>query len=143
MSYVCLLVHVVFSTKGRLPLIPSHMEPRLWAFMGGIARKNGFKALAVGGVADHAHTLLSLPATMPLAKAVQLIKAGSSKWMNDQSERRLFAWQETYGAFSIGIAQLPATIRYIQNQQAHHQRRDFSAEWELFLKRHGMEIQKD
>jgi len=70
--------------------------------MGGIAREHKMRALAIGGTADHLHTLLSLPATMNIAKAVQLIKGGSSKWVHDNfHEHRKFAWQEGYGAFSV------------------------------------------
>ncbi|MBZ5520779.1 MAG: transposase [Acidobacteriia bacterium] len=73
-TYASLLVHCVFSTKNRLPLISDEMQPRLWAYIGGIARANKFKALAVGRIKDHCHVLLSLPAALPVAKAVQLIK---------------------------------------------------------------------
>ncbi|HEX7285672.1 MAG TPA: IS200/IS605 family transposase [Candidatus Angelobacter sp.] len=138
MSYINLLVHCVFSTKERVRLIKPDEQPRLWAFMGGIARENGIKALAVGGMDDHAHLLLSLPATMPVAKAMQLIKAGSSGWMRETIANKQFGWQEEYGAFTIGISQMPATIRYIENQAAHHKKRNFAQEWDIFLKRHGM-----
>ena len=85
-------VHVIFSTKHREDLIPEDARPRLWAFIGGIARNNGFTALAVGGTGNHAHVLLAIPSTLPLAKAVQLIKGGSSKWCNENLSRH-FAWQ--------------------------------------------------
>ena len=81
--------------------------------------------------------LLSMPPTVPVAKAVQLIKAGSSKWLHD-SGRKLFAWQEAYGAFSVGASQVPATIAYINNQATHHSKRSFEAEFRLFLKKNGI-----
>src|SRR5437588_12080900 len=79
-SYVSNLVHYIFSTKERFPFIDRELESRLWPYLGGIARENGMKALAVGGTHDHVHALLSLPATLSMAKAIQLIKGGSSKW---------------------------------------------------------------
>src|SRR5437764_6767789 len=82
-SHVTNLMHCTFSTKERFPFIDSELESRLWPYVGGIARKNRMKALAIGGTSDHVHALLSLPATMSLAKAVQLIKGGSSKWLHD------------------------------------------------------------
>ena len=106
--------------------------------MGGIADKNGFKVLAAGGIEDHVHLLLSLSATMPVAKAVQLIKAGSSRWIHEELGRKLFAWQEAYGAFTIGISQREATRRYIARQKTHHKGRDFKMEWEVILARHGL-----
>ncbi|HVP52092.1 MAG TPA: transposase [Terriglobales bacterium] len=77
-TYTRLLVHCVFSTKERRELIPQQVQADLWAYMGGIARRNGFVAIAVGGTRNHAHILMGIPAHMPVAKAVQLIKAGSS-----------------------------------------------------------------
>jgi putative transposase len=137
-TYVSNLVHCVFSTKERRNLIPTEKQTRLWSFLGGIARKNGFKAIAVGGTENHVHVLLSLPATMPLAKAVQLIKGGSSKWMNETSDRG-FAWQEGYGAFTVGISQQTHTINYIDSQAEHHKKRSFEEEFLAILKKHRIE----
>jgi len=67
-------MHCTFSTKERYPWIDSDLESRLWPYIGGIAREHRMKALAIGGVFDHVHALLSLPSTMSFAKAVQLIK---------------------------------------------------------------------
>jgi len=137
-TYVSDLVHCVFSTKLRRNLITSEIQPDLWAFLGGIARKNGFKALSVGGTENHVHILLSLPATMPLAKALQLVKGTSSRWVNERCGRG-FAWQEGYGAFSVGISQKNDTIAYIRSQAEHHRTRSFEDEFVAFLKKHGIE----
>ena len=136
-SYVSNLLHCVFSTKGRRRLIQPEFEERVWAFMGGIARTNGMRALAIGGIEDHVHVLLSLPGTVPVAKGVQLIKAGSSKMIRATFTKG-FEWQEGYGAFSIGVSQVKATVAYIKNQRAHHKRVDFREEFRTFLKKHGI-----
>ena len=136
-TYTAELFHCVFSTKERRNLISEDFQPRLWSFLGGIARKNGFKTIAVGGTANHVHVLLSLPATIPLAKAVQLLKGGSSKWINEIEGGR-FGWQEGYGAFTVGISQQADTIRYINSQREHHQKRSFEEEFVAFLKKHGI-----
>ena len=137
-TYISDFVHCVFSTKLRRNLISSEIQPELWAFIGGIARKNGFKALMVDGAENHVHILLSLPATMPVAKAVQLMKGASSRWMNEKHGCD-FAWQEGYGAFTVGISQKNRTIAYIQSQAEHHRKRSFEEEFLAFLKRHGVE----
>src|SRR3989442_6879752 len=91
MSYVSSYFHCVFSTKGRRPLIPPTLRERLWPFLGGIARQNEMKAIEIGGVPDHVYILLSLPSTLSIAKALQLLKGGSSKWVADTlPEHRLF-----------------------------------------------------
>ena len=95
------------------------------------------KALAAGGLRDHLHVLLSLPPTMPIAKAIQLVKAGSSKWMREQGVKG-FEWQVGYGAFTIGISQIPGRLNYIRNQEKHHAKRSFAEEWKIFMKRHAL-----
>jgi REP element-mobilizing transposase RayT len=139
-TFVNALLHCVFSTKGRRRLITADLQERLWPFLGGIAREQGFKALAIGGVEDHVHLLLSLPATLPIAKAIQLVKGASSKWVHDTfPKHRDFAWQEGYGAFSIGVSQVDATTKYIRSQPEHHRKATFQEEFRMFLKRHGIE----
>ncbi len=137
-TYVSNLVHCVFSTKDRRNLIAREKQPELWSYLGGIARKNGFKAVAIGGIENHVHILLSIPATMPLAKAVQLLKGGSSKWTNGTEAGR-FAWQEGYGAFTVGISQQAHTISYINSQAEHHRTHSFEEEFIAFLQKHAIE----
>ena len=139
-SYVSSYFHCVFSTKDRRPLITAELRERLWPYLGGIARENKMKALAIGGVADHVHLLLSLPATMPIAKAMQLIKGGSSKWVHETfPDQRLFAWQTKYGAFSTSVSQLDGIINYIETQEEHHRKMSFQEEFLALLKKHRIE----
>ena len=140
-SYVSNLMHCTFSTKDRCPAIDSELESRLWPYLGGIARENRMKALAIGGTADHVHALMSLPGMMSFSKAVQLIKGGSSKWIHDTfSDQKKFAWQEGYGAFSVSASQVPKTIAYINNQKEHHRRKSFHEEFLELLNKHGIEF---
>jgi len=140
MSYVSSYFHCVFSTKERQRLITPDLRERLFPFLGGIARQNKMKAIEAGGVEDHVHLLLSLPSTVSISKAVQLIKGGSSKWIHETfSEQRLFAWQEKYGAFSVSVSQLDTVVEYIRNQESHHRTMTFQEEFEAFLKKHRVE----
>jgi putative transposase len=132
-------VHCVFSTKERRKTITPEIQPRLWAYMGGVAREQGMKALAIGGVEDHVHLLLSLPPSISLATGIQRIKSTSSHWMHATCAMNGFDWQEGYGAFSIGWAQVSPTLAYIARQEEHHRKRDFQAEFLAFLKKHRME----
>jgi REP element-mobilizing transposase RayT len=136
-TYSSLYIHYIFSTKQRLPLIVTEMQDRLWSYIGGIARQNDMKALAVGGTSDHIHILLSLPATISVAKAIQIIKGNSSKWVSDTfPSSNAFSWQKGYGAFSVNISIVKdTTIRYIQNQTAHHHHKSFQDEYVDFLKK--------
>jgi len=98
------------------------------------------KALVVGGVEDHVHILLSIPSTLSVAKALQLLKGNSSKWIHDTfKEHWDFEWQEGYGAFSIGVSGVDDTIKYIEGQREHHRTLTFREELKIFLKKHGMD----
>ena len=137
-TFVSSLVHCVFSTKGRRKQITPEMQTRLWPYLGGIARQNGFTAVVVGGIEDHVHMLLALPPTIPIAKAVQLVKGGSSKWVHETLTRD-FEWQEGYGAFTVGVSQREDTIAYINSQAEHHRKRNFQEEFAAFLRKHGID----
>jgi REP element-mobilizing transposase RayT len=139
-TYVSNLIHCVFSTKERRETIHVDWRAQLWPYIGGIARKNGFQALAVGGTGDHLHALLSLPSTLSIAKALQLIKGGSSKWIHDSCRARLFGWQDGYAAFSVSRSNLKATAEYVERQAEHHKRRTFEQEYLALLRKHGMPI---
>jgi len=133
------LYHCVWSTKGRHPLLGPEIQTRLWPYLGGIARANRMSALAVGGVADHVHILLSLPATQSISKAIQLLKGNSSKWLHEEfAELRTFSWQEGYGAFTIGMSGVPETKNYIGTQAEHHKKKTFQEEFKSFLDKHGL-----
>lgn len=139
-SYTSCLIHYVFSTKHRTKLISPELRERLWPYLGGIARENSMKALAVGGTDDHVHMLVLLPSTLSTAKAVQLLKGASSKWIHETfPAMSAFAWQEGYGAFSVGVSAIADTVAYIDRQDEHHRRCTFEDEFTAFLERHGIE----
>jgi putative transposase len=138
MSYVSNHVHIVFSTSNRMKLIRDELQPKLWAYMAGIAENHGMHAIAIGGIEDHAHALVNLGPTLSISKAVQLIKANSSRWMNEHPATR-FEWQEGYFGCGVSRSQLPAVRQYIANQKEHHRKMDSQQEFELLLKKHGFD----
>ena len=140
MSYISSYFHCVFSTKERRNLITLTLRDRLWPFLGGIARQNKMKAIEIGGMEDHIHILLSLPSTLSIAKALQLIKGGSSKWVHETfPDHRMFGWQVKYGAFSVSFSQLDTIIQYIKDQKEHHRQMTFQEEFIALLKKHRVE----
>jgi len=130
-------IHLVFGTKDRKATIAKDVQPELWSYLAGICRNQEMTAIAINGMADHVHLLFHLPPIMALAKAVQLIKSNSSKWMNERGRR--FAWQEGYSAFSVSHSNTPVVTRYIRNQQQHHRKMTFTEEYEALLRKHGMD----
>jgi REP element-mobilizing transposase RayT len=142
-SFTNCLVHCVWSTKNREPFLNPDLRQRLWPYLGGIAKKNKIKALAIGGANDHVHILLSLPSTLSVAKAVQLLKGNSSKWIHETFPAlRTFEWQEGYGAFSVGVSRIDAMVNYIRNQAEHHRTRSFREEFVTMLRKHGLDYEE-
>jgi putative transposase len=117
-TYTSLHYHVVFSTKNRIRLISEYIEGRVWAFVGGIARKHKMIALQVGGVEDHIHALVTSPPTLSASQIAQFLKGDSSKWIHTEFPTLSdFAWQDGYGAFTVSRSNIPEVIQYIQNQR--------------------------
>ena len=129
------LVHLIFSTKHREPLIGLQIRPRLHAYLVGILDNLKSPSLQTGGVADHVHILFALGRTISQADLVEEVKKSSSKWMKAEGVLT-FSWQAGYGAFSIGESQADTVIRYIQNQERHHRKMTFQQEFRKFLERY-------
>lgn len=136
-AYARNYVHVIFSTRERHQKLLAPIQPNLWAYIQGIARNYGIQLLAIGGTEDHVHLVMALPPKLSLAHAIGVIKADSSKWMNETGH--LFAWQDGYGAFSVSASNLSAVVKYVEHQAEHHAGRDFAAEFRAFLDKHGID----
>jgi REP element-mobilizing transposase RayT len=134
-TYSSVLVHCVFSTKERRPII---REPEsLWRYFAGIGRNKQIPIVAAGGTANHVHLLLDLPPTMELAQAMQHIKGNSSHWLN--SPKTPFAWQQGYGAFAIGQSQRSVVESHIARQEEHRTKWSFEQEFVALLKKYGIQ----
>jgi putative transposase len=136
--YPNILIHCVFSTKERRNLIPEDLLPKLWKYFAGIGRNHGVAVLAAGGISNHSHLLIVLPPDMPTAKAIQVLKANSSRWLREHGLD--FAWQEGYGAFSVSSSNKDAVKNYIEHQAEHHATRSYESEFEAFVRKSGMEF---
>lgn len=104
-SYVSQLMHCVFSTKERRPFITPELQPRLFAYIGGIAKKNKMKLIAAGGIEDHVHLLILLSKMLDIAKAMQLIKGGSSSgFMRNSPSIKCSNGRKVTAHFRSGLA---------------------------------------
>lgn len=139
-SLANILIHIIFSTKNRQPLILTEITQELYPYMIGIAREHESLVHEIGGVEDHVHILASLPRTLSLSKLIEEIKKGSSKWIKTKGNLyNDFAWQKGYGAFSIGQSAYDSLRKYIRMQKDHHKKISFQDEYRAFLKRYQIE----
>lgn len=133
-SFIQLNVHITFHVKPDGATIKLSDLPRLFSYLGGCAREQGAKALSVGGMPDHIHMLVSIPATIAVSEFVKNVKVWSSKWLKALGDTyRGFAWQDGYGAFSVSHSVLPKTVNYIANQSEHHKKMTFMEEYKRIL----------
>ena len=135
------LLHVIFSTKNREPLLgDAKLREQLHAYFVGALRNIECPTLIVGGVADHVHFLCRLSRTITIAGLVEEAKTGSSKWVKRQeSGVPLFHWQSGYAAFSVSPSNAARVKRYIEEQESHHRVTTFQDELRAFLRRHQVE----
>jgi len=133
------LYHVIFSTKGRQPLVKSDIRDELYKYICGVARKQHAVVIRVNGTADHVHLLIKVKPVTAVADVVRTIKANSSKWLSETfPAMRGFQWQPGYSSFTVSQSAAGAVKEYINGQEEHHRTRTFAEELKAFLDRHGV-----
>ena len=141
-SLAKILIHTVFSTKDRRPLLRDRpVREELHNYLGGILAHLDCQPVIVGGVEDHAHLLSALSRTCQPAEMVKEVKRGSSVWLKTKSpDLADFAWQSGYGIFSIGFSQIESVRSYIAQQEEHHRKASFQDEFRALLRRYEIEF---
>lgn len=140
-TYSQIYLHIIFSTKSRQHRIPSEHKDALHRFIIGIINNRKAKAYAVNSMPDHVHILLSIAPDLTTSDLVRDIKAGASKFINDNKWVPYeFHWQKGYGVFSCSQSSVDAVVKYIANQEEHHKKQSFQEEYLEFLKRYGIEF---
>ena len=143
-SFTQFAYHVVFGTKYRRPAITASLCRQLYEYMGGTIRAKNGHLIETGGVEDHVHLLVNLPASIAVSDSIRDIKANSSRWVNGRSKLNLpFQWQKGYGAFTVSYSQLDVVRRYIHTQQEHHRQKTFQEEYMALLTRHGIVFEQE
>jgi putative transposase len=133
-SYTLNIVHCVFSTKGRLPLIADPLKS--WDLLRRVAANTGLHVRAIDGTSNHVHMLIEIPSTRAIAEVLRELKANSSARIRKSMPG--FAWQDGYGAISVSPSAVPSVIRYINHQEEHHSTRTFEDQYISILDRAGV-----
>lgn len=140
-TYSQLLLHIVFSTKGRTPWIAADIAERLYPYIGGIVRAEKGVLYDIGGVEDHVHMYLRWRPDESVSDLVRTVKARSSLWVHQTFPKLgAFAWQEGYSVFSVSKSQEEAMKKYIAGQAKHHKKEDFKSEILRMLRLHEIEF---
>jgi REP element-mobilizing transposase RayT len=134
-------IHIIFSTKLRVPLILESIENELYSYIGGICKQLECYPVKIGGYIDHIHILCMLSKKIPLMKLLEEIKAHSSRWIKTKDDTlKKFYWQNGYGAFSVNPYEIDKVVEYIENQKEHHRKKTFQDEYRAFLKKYKVEF---
>ena len=129
-----ILLHIIFSTKDRCPIILPDIEEELYRYISSITVSHDCPVIKIGGVSDHLHMLISFGRTVSISKLITEIKANSSRWIKTKDVKySTFSWQRGYGAFSVARRNLDSVIKYINNQKEHHQKVSFKDEFLALL----------
>lgn len=135
-------LHIVFSTKERRPFLQHDVfRDQMFRMLAHYVKEAGCISASVGGYVDHVHLLAGLSRTIAIAKLVEQVKTGTSRWAkSNENGVPNFAWQSGYGVFSVSHSKTEDVDSYIRNQSVHHQTSSFQSEFRELCTKHGLPI---
>ncbi len=141
-SLARVVLHVVFSTKGRTPFLKdADVRTELHAYMAGILQNIGCEPVVINGVEDYMHVLCNLPRTITIADLVEEGKKSLSRWIKTKGAAyHDFQWQAGYGAFSVSQSNVEQVRLYVENQEEHHRTLTFQDEFRALCRKHGVAV---
>ena len=143
-TYTQIFIQIVFTVKGRQPLLSKEWRASVFKYISGIITEKGHKAIIVNGVADHVHCFIGLKPSMSISDLARDIKNNSSKYINSNGFlSKKFEWQVGYGAFSYANSEVDKVYNYILNQEIHHANKSFEMEYKALLKRFNVEYKEE
>lgn len=144
MPYIKIWIHLVWATKNRQTFLTKEIRKKVFIHIKENAKKKNIHIDYINGYTDHIHCLISLNADQNIATILQLIKGESSFWINKQKlTKDKFGWQDEYFAVSIGQSQIKDVIKYIKNQEKHHEKKTYTQEYDEFIEKYGFDILND
>lgn len=142
-TFTQVYIQIVFSVKGRAPLIDPFWKDRLYAYFSGTVSGKKQKLMIANGAEDHVHLLVSMSGGISIGELVRDVKEHSTKFINSEGlVRGKFLWQEGYGAFSYSKSELHRVIQYIENQEEHHRKKGFREEYVELLNEFGISFEE-
>lgn len=135
-TYHQVYIQVVFAVKYRNAVLDKSWRPTLLGVIGNLINETGCKTIIVNGVEDHMHCFIGLKPVISISELMKTVKAKSSKYINDHKlTTSRFEWQVGYGVFSYSRSHIGNVNRYIANQENHHKKETFRAEYLDFLEK--------
>lgn len=121
-SLSAVYIHLVFSTKHRLPFLrDKSLRGNLHSFLGGTSKTLECPPIITGGVEDHIHLLARFGRTITQAEWVKELKRVSNIWVKENGGLEKFEWQGGYADFSVSQSNLETVKRYCQSGKTSHE----------------------
>lgn len=139
-TYSQIYLQFVFAVKGRQSLISKDHKEELHKYITGLVQKRNAKMLAVNCMPDHAHLFVGFKPSILISDFIKEIKVESNEFINKKRWiKGRFNWQEGYGVFSYSHSHIDRVVKYVLNQEAHHQRKTFKQEYHELLEKFAIE----
>ncbi len=140
-TYTQILYQIVYSTKYREKTMIKKDRPELFKYIWGLLSKKNCHLYRINGVEDHLHIVTHLHPSIALADLVKDIKLSTTSLIRDAGIFPNFnGWQDGYGAFTYHIGAKNKLIEYVKNQEEHHKKKTFIAEYKTLLKEHKIKF---
>lgn len=140
-SLANIVVHLVFSTKERRPLLRDEEREALHAYMAAVLRNLDSQLIEMNSVKDHIHILFAQSKNHAPAKVIEQLKSASSGWLKSQHQwYNDFGWQNGYGEFSVSPIHVEVVREYVRNQPERHKQEDFQTEYRRFCEKNGKPV---
>jgi REP element-mobilizing transposase RayT len=141
MSFVKVMVHSVWGTKNRQPLMRKEIKEKIISHIKENAKSKGIFIDEINGYLEHLHCIFGMNADLSISKTMQLIKGESAHWINLEGliiEK--FEWADEYFAVSVSESMLNKVREYIRNQEEHHREKTFKEEYDEFINKYNFGI---
>lgn len=143
MAYVKVMIHAVWGTKRHVPIFDDDILQKLIEHIKENAKEKQIFIDTINGHTNHIHCLFGLNADISIAKTMQLIKGESAFWINKQNLLKMkFEWADEYFAVSVSESVVPKVRTYIKNQGEHHKKKNWTQEYEEFIRSYGFEVRQ-
>jgi len=134
MSYINVILHAVWGTKNRHPMLTKEIRPEVFLHIAKYAHEKGIKVDRINGYYNHVHCLFRLDSKLSISKVLQFLKGESSYWINQNKlTPNKFEWADEYYVASVNPYDLIKIRSYIDNQEIHHSKKTFDEEWESLM----------
>ncbi len=139
-SFNKIWIHFIWETPGKQKILPKDARRKISGFLYDYCREKNIYMKINYVNADHAHAVVDLPTNSSVEDCIKLLKGSSSFFINkNRIVNNKFSWGKGYGAFSVSPSQLNKVVDYVKNQEEHHRRKSFAEEYQLFIRKYGIE----